>query len=308
MANDLATDQITELQLLRFAAVSASYSRAKVVLALQIIMTIGGGLMWSIIASRVPRLAVWATFYAFSIALLDALALERYQTQLRKQGARIQELIDTDLFQLPWRTITVGEPPETEVVHDEGQSFLAKHGDAKLRNWYPPVVAAIPIALARLICQRANCWWDARLRQRYAVALGVVLATLTILVVTIGIAHGMTLDRFVLTIVAPLTPAYLWGVREWYKQSEAGEALDGLRGHVEKTWERALSAGVTDEELLATSCAIQNGIFATRSQRPLIFDWIYQSLRDRHEASMTAKAGELVQEATSRLPRKFRAP
>lgn len=302
MTNDLATEQNTDRQLLRFGAVSASYSRAKTVLALQIGLTIGGGLAWSILASRFPALAVWAAFYAFSVALLDALVLERYQTHLRKQGARIQELIDTDLFALPWRTITVGEPPETEVVHDEGRRYLARHGDAKLRNWYPPVVATVPIALARLICQRANCWWDARLRQRYAVALLTVLATLTLVVVSLGIMHGMKLDRFVLTILAPLTPAYLWGVREWHKQREAADVLDGLRKHAEDTWHRALSTELSDDEILPTSCAIQDGIFAARSQRPLIFNWIYRSHRERNEASMTVKAGELVAEATLRRP------
>lgn len=298
MPNNLATQQNTDRQLLRFGAATASYSRAKSVLALQICLTIGGGLAWSILASRFPVMAVWAAFYAFSVALLDALVLERYQTHLRKQGARIQELIDVELFGLPWRTMTVGEPPETEVMHDEGQRYFARHGDTKLKNWYPPIVATVPIALARLICQRANCWWDARLRQRYAIVLVSALATLTVIVVGVGIMHGMTLDRFVLATLAPLTPAYLWGVREWHKQREAADALDGLRKHVENTWQLALSTELSEDEILSISCAIQDGIFAARSQRPLIFNWIYRSFRERHEASMTVKAAELVAEAT----------
>lgn len=37
-----------------------------------------------------------------------------------------------------------------------------------LKDWYPKEVAALALPLARLVCQRANCWWDANLRRKYA--------------------------------------------------------------------------------------------------------------------------------------------
>ena len=234
--------------------------------------------------------------------LLDALFLEKYQNSLKKQGAKIQEAFDCDVLGLEWRKPKAGDPVDTETVREEGTAFLTKHPDAAgIRDWYPPVVSQISLPLARLICQRANCWWDAKLRRRYSYTLKVMLWVLTALVLMFGLHASQTLGQLALAFVAPLSPALLWGIREIRKQNEAAEALDKLRGHIEQVWEQALNGTLNEDALLVTSVDFQNEILERRLRHPLIFNWINSWVRDRQQTSMEAKAAELVAQANARL-------
>jgi len=141
------------------------------------------------------------------------------------------------------------------------------------------IATALP--LARLICQRANCWWDAHLRRKYSFGLKVILVAVTIAVVMFGVESNRTLGQLVLSVIAPLSPALLWGIREIRKQDEAAEALDKLRSQVEQTWESALRGAVTSEAAEQISIAIQNEIFDRRSRHPLIFNWINRLARSK---------------------------
>lgn len=300
--NNIAVEQNGDGQLLRLAAASRIYSRAKFVLGTQFILTVPAGLVTAIIASQVPSLKHWTVTYSFAVALLDALFLEKYQNSLKKQGAKIQEAFDCDVLGLEWRKPKAGDPVDTETVREEGTAFLAKHPDAAgIRDWYPPVVSQISLPLARLICQRANCWWDAKLRRRYSYTLKVTLWVLTALVLMFGLHGNQTLGQLVLAFVAPLSPALLWGIREIRKQNEAAEALDKLRGQIEQVWEQALNGSLDDNALLATSVDFQNEILERRSRHPLIFNWINNWVRDKQQVSMNDKAKELVVEAERRL-------
>jgi len=59
---------------------------------------------------------------------------------LKKQGAKIQEAFDCEVLNLKWRKIKAGEPVETEIVRDEGNSYIRGHPDlTALRDWYPPL-------------------------------------------------------------------------------------------------------------------------------------------------------------------------
>lgn len=300
--NDIATKQNTEGQILRLAAMSRIYSRAKFVLGTQFILTVPAGLATAIIASQVPSLKHWTVTYSFAVALLDALFLEKYQNSLKKQGAKVQEAFDCDVLGLTWRKLKAGDRVDTEIVREEGTAFLTKHPDAAgIRDWYPPVVSQIPLPLARLICQRANCWWDAKLRRRYSYTLTALLWALAVLVVLFGMHANQTLSQLALAVVAPLSPALLWGIREIRKQNEAAEALDKLRGQIEQVWEQALNGSLDEDALLNTSVDFQNEILERRSRHPLIFNWINRWVRTKQQVGMNDKAKELVEEANRRL-------
>lgn len=296
--NTIAQQQNSEAQLLRLAAASRVYSRAKTVMAMQFALTVPAGLATALIASQWPALKQWTVTYSFAVALLDALLLERYQTHLKKQGAKIQEAFDCDVLGLKWRKLKAGEPVETEVVRDEGGSYIKGHPEmTAIRDWYPPVVAQLPLHLARLVCQRANCWWDAKLRRKYSFALKLTLGLLTALVVIFGLQANQTLGQLALAVIAPLSPALLWGIREIRKQDDAADALDKLRGQIEQAWEQALDGTLVGDNLQQTSEDIQSEIFERRSRHPLIFNWINRLVRGKQQTGMNEKAKELVSEA-----------
>ncbi len=299
--NAISVEQNSERQVLRISAASAIYSRAKQVLALQIVLTVLGGFAWSVTVAWLPQARVWAAFYAFVVALLDALVLEKTQSALRRSGAKIQELFDCELLHLPWRRLTAGDLPDPEGVTEQGSSYIKKNPDLSgIKDWYPPAVSKVSLPLARLVCQRCNAWWDASLRKRYSVGLQVVLWLLGAFVFALAIHTGMTLETFVLAVVAPLTPATLWGVREIQKQDSAKKELDDLKSHIQQQWQAALSGSLAGDALEQASIEIQNSIFQSRSKNPLIFNWLNKQVRDRQQETMNRVAEELVAQALSK--------
>ena len=101
----------------------------------------------------------------------------------------------------------------------------------------------------------------------------------------------------ILTVYAPIAPALLWTVREVRRQHDSAEALDKMRAHVERVWATALKGQLSRSDLDNVSREIQDSIFDGRTKNPLIFDWINNIVRPRHQLSMNAKADEMVAEA-----------
>jgi hypothetical protein len=280
------------------AAFSRFYQRAKLVAAIQFILTVPMAVVSAGVIAAEPKAKLWPTFFALTIALVDVLLLERVQLNFKKLAARTQEQFDCELFGLPWRALRVGEKTEVgDVLHAAERFKEKKPFMENLRDWYPPAVGKLPLPLARLICQRTNCWWDSSLRKQYANALLGILVLVVIAVFVIALARAQSVEQMILTVYAPIAPAILWTVREVSRQRNAAEALDKLRGHVDGVWATAMKGQLGREELEAAAREIQDSIFDGRTKNPLIFDWINNIVRPRHQVSMNAKADEMVAEA-----------
>jgi len=296
--NEIGSVENSDQQLLRLAAASGVYARGKRILGIQVSLTVLGGFLSSATLGWFPQLKVWAAFYSFAVALLEALVLEPHQSELRKRGARIQELFDCEVLRLPWRNLVAGEQPTPEDVTEEGAKYERKHSDfSNLKDWYSPAVSRISLPLARLVCQRTNAWWDLSLRRRYSACLKIILGILVIFVFALAIHRGMTIEVFVLAVVAPLTPAILWGVREIRKHSVAASDLHRLQDYIEKQWQAALKGTIAGDTLLQASASIQDEMFHFRSKNPFVFNWVYRLLRSQRQDTMHRVADQLVNEA-----------
>jgi uncharacterized membrane protein len=295
--NSIPAIQVTDKQLARLRAQRALYSRAKAILAVQICLSVPFAVFWSILALFYQESKVYAGFWGLAITLLDLVALTPWQKTLKIKAAKIQEEFDCDVLNLPWRSVAVGDRPDPEDV--AAWSSPGKNDDV-LRNWYPPAVGDLPLPLARVICQRANCWWDAELRRRYAKGALGVIAGIFLVTITIALAGHFRMDQWLLTIVLPLVPVFILGLRQSIEQKEAADRLDVLRRHTERIW-RELLAGASAESVTQQSRELQDEIFDHRRRNPLIFDWIYRLLRDQQEELMNRAASDLIEEARTRL-------
>ncbi len=292
----IVTRQNAARHRLLLAASSDVYGRAKQVLAIQMLLTIGGAVVASVISSNWPGTKSWTVLYAVGVSLLDAFVLERYQAQYRKLGAQIQELFDCELFGLSWNPLTAGKPPMPEELAHNGQEFLSKQPNAvHLTDWYPTEISVLPLNYAALVCQRSNCWWDERLRRRYLIGL-VTLLFLTASGLTVyGLARELTLEQFFLAVLAPLWPALVWGIRECFKQSDAAESAGKLRTQVEDLWSQCLESPAEVGELGQRLRAVQTEIYRGRVSRPLVFNWVNSLLRSKHQALMQSGAGAMAE-------------
>ncbi len=294
---DIDKRQNSERQLDLLAAGSFFYRRAKFFLGLQFALTVPAAVVLAIIILKVPEAKGWTTFYALSIALLDTLLLDRVQSHYKKLGARTQELFDSELLELEWNSLRAGTKPDSEDLLQAASKFKKGVGMDRLRDWYPPAACELPLPLARLVCQRANTWWDASLRKKYAIVLIAILVLCIAAVFTVSLLAGNTVEEMILSVYAPIAPGILWSFREIGRQRKAADLLDKLRADVEQLWSISLSGILDRAHLDIKSRQIQDSIFDGRIGNPLIFDWINRLVRPAQQVSMNAKARELVAEA-----------
>jgi hypothetical protein len=207
-------------------------------------------------------------------------------------------MFDCDLFCLECQEIKVRRRPIAEIIMDAAKKY--KRTDptyAALQNWYPAVVERIPLPLARIVCQRVNCWWDAELRRRYIQWVVIIALVITFVVSLLGIHNGISFGKFFLVIVAPLLPTYIWAAREYQSQNDAANEKEELRKYSEELWRKAMKKELTSQQLEKESRTLQDEIYNHRRTNPFILDWFYQRLRREHEEEINRGAEELVNEA-----------
>lgn len=296
--NTLPEEQLQQKQLDRLAAQRQIYSDAKVVQAVQIILSVPVVIVWAILIALWPGLQVYAACWGIGLSLLDIVALNRLQVHLKERAAKVQELFDCDVLKLEWSNLKAGRKPDAEAIVQSAKKFRQLNtGDSVLRDWYPTVVGKLPIHLARILCQRLNCWWDAQLRTRYAIGVLIVDGVLIVSVFLVGLIGGLTLEKFVLAVLAPLLPAVVLGIRMFDQNLQRARVADRLKEYSEDLWGDAISGRNIPEELTIESRRLQDAIYDNRRMSPLVFDWVYRHLRTRHEEQANKGAGALIEEA-----------
>jgi hypothetical protein len=299
--NSIPLEQNSERQLLRLAAQRQLYASAKRIFGWQ--MFLGGPVAVGIafVAIAIPSLQGYAALWGVLVVVIDIVFLTRRQKNLRLKAAQIQEAFDCEVLHLPWQGLKVGRRPDHELVVEQASYYLrVEKTMPPLTDWYPKEVGTLPLHIARLICQRANCWWDSKQRRRYAATVIVSVTAIFAITLFFGMSNDLTVEGFVLSVLAPLSPALLLGYRQFIEQIDAARRLDDLKAHAEDLWVAALSR-VPEQELTAESRNLQDEIFENRKRSPLVFDFVFKRLRQGYEEQMNRGAAELIAEAVSKL-------
>ena len=101
--------------------------------------------------------------------VVSAFFLRHAAASIARQGALLQEMFDTELFHLPWRSTVAGEQvPEPDIAQLARRLQAGSKKDQRiLAGWYDPT-DGVHHPYDVLIAQEQNLGWDARLRRRYA--------------------------------------------------------------------------------------------------------------------------------------------
>jgi len=304
VSNDIAKKQNAQQQLERLAAQRYLYSNAKSIMLVQLTLDLLTPLVLAVIVAFIPSFDTYAAFIGVSVGVLD-LILESSESSHKRQAAEIQEIFDCDVLDLECRELQVRRRPIVEIIMEAARAY--KRADptySHLKDWYPPIVENLPLYLARLVCQRVNCWWDADQRRRYAGAVVIILALLCAVVLAIGFVNGLTVGKLFLAVIFPLLPTFIWAYREIKGQTEAANEKDELRKYAEDVWNDALNERISLEEVEKKSRNLQDEIYYNRRSNPFILDWFYRRLRRKNEEFMNRGAEDLVNEALQSLAKR----
>jgi len=299
--NSIPTEQNSERQLQRLAAQRQLYATAKTIFGWQLLISapIAVALAFSVILY--PPLKAFAALWGILVTLCDVAWLTPWQKRLRSTAARVQEAFDCDVLSLPWDELKAGKCPDPELVREQADKYKAWASSMPpLSDWYAKEVGCLPLHVARLVCQRSNCWWDAKQRRRYATTIILCVAAILLSMLFLAMGNGFTVEDFVLKVAVPLSPALLLGYRQFTEQMEAATRLDKLKEHAERLWGDALAAK-PESEITARSRGLQDEILENRRKSPLIFDALFKRLRRDFEVQMNHGASEFIAEARQKL-------
>lgn len=276
------------------------YSRAKVYQNFFSILALALPIIGLIFGTRFPAIRPFLGFGSILILLLEVGIISRKQRECCKRGAKVQEQFDTEVLKLDWNRLVAGGKVDAEDIRAITSTPLADAEQKRLLDWYEPAISRLPLAVGRLICQRTNFAYDMRVRNAYAGILSGFMIVLFVILTLVGLCHDLSGNELILSLYLPMLPFAAFILRESRKQYDTIEMLTTLKGEIDKLWERALN-GASSSELTAGSRALQDAIFRHRAANPLVFDWLYSTLRTRNEDLTQYTTEKLVAEAQKKL-------
>jgi hypothetical protein len=288
----------------RLAAMRQVYATAKFVQGVQITCCVLAVVFLSALRVLIPSLAPFTVAWACLSALLDVVLFAPTIKRMSELGAQIQEIFDCSVLQLSFNDCKVRKPAPETVARWAARYRKWYRDDGLNRiglDWYPARASALPPESARLVCQRANLWWDAEQRRRYAGGLKIAKWVLSGGVVLTAFASPLDWIALVTEIAAPLLPIMLFLCRQSSDNLDAARMQDGLRERVGVLMDDAKKGRLSPVQLDVESRRLQDEIYEKRRMSPLVPDFIYRWFQDENEALMNKAAEGIVDEITSAL-------
>lgn len=295
---DVEQNKPERLELLR--AQRLFYSRAKLYQNLFAVMALLLPAVGVLFGASYPEIRPFLGFGSIVVLLLDVGVISRKQREDCKRGAKVQEQFDTEVLKLDWNRLVAGGKVDAEDVRAITSKPITDVDRQYLENWYEVAIAKLPLPVGRIICQRTNVTYDMRVRKTYA---GVLLGATVLLFVgltLLGLYQGVKVNDLILTMYLPALPLATFLLREHRKHGDTIETLTTIKAEVEKVWEQAIT-GTSFEDLTRSSRALQDAIYRHRASNPLVFDWLYDWIRQRQEGLTRHAVEKLVAEAQKKL-------
>jgi hypothetical protein len=220
--------------------------------------------------------------------VVSAFFLRRAAATTARQGALLQEMFDTSLFHLPWRSTVAGDlVPEPDVAQLARKLRPGCAKDQRIRaGWYDPT-DGVQSPYDVLIAQEQNLGWDARLRRRYAA----LVVTAAVIWSGLGLVAGMlianaTIVGTLLSFFIPSLAIYQIALEIWTGQQRVSAERQRLTQEVTAELRKAQPGAITDAEwhrVREVARNIQDGIMRTRLDVSRVPEWFYRHYRSRDE-------------------------
>jgi predicted pore-forming effector associated with SMODS systems len=294
--NAIPVLQNDEESLNLLAARSDRYACAFTVFSTQFVLAVAVPVILSLVQSLVPAMRSWATAYGVVIVLLIEPWLDRWQQRFREEAARVQERFDRRLFDLPWPRASLGSELSTADVSvwaRRGRRRASGAERERWKNWYPVAAGEVPLAVARVICQQANAWWDSRQRGRSINLLRLGGFILGVALVAFALLTDPRLSVFVEHVLT-VAPLVSWCLREAERHDRTVRARERVMEEATRLTEAAVSRSIDDAILEAAASDLQRDVYESRRDGPLMLPFIYDRVRDEQETAMCESADDAV--------------
>ena len=215
---------------------------------------------------------------AIFVSLMLGPVFNRHINRRKNLAARIQQLMDTELFDLPWDEYLCGRKPTAEDVYDHKSEKIPE----KLNDWYDTGIGEVQdMNTAILLCQRENMRYDSHIRTAFTrlCKWGAVIVCLGIIVAAILIYKTDVLSVIMFGLI-PITPIVRWILAVMNEDGKDKDVRDSLESLVTKEMDIAMKGKPVHVTELRR---IQNWMFMHRRDGYLVPDWYYNLCREKSE-------------------------
>lgn len=292
--NNIEEKQNQKVELEKLASQRCLYSESKKIAFLRTTLALFIATIFPFLSESIPAVKNWLTAAALGYLFIDFLLLKRSEESKRIAGAKIQEMFDTNVLEIPWNGIVVGEKIDNEEI---GRCLL-KTGTGsfdQLRNWYPTGISKLSLDVGRTVCQRANLWWDSTLRRRYYYILTALIIIFSAAVIWINKDKTVANAVVFFASVVPLFTLFLERIQT---HRQAADRLDKLKKQVDGLLDQALQNSDFQIDVYQTR-SIQDELFRHRSTVVSIPDFFYNILKRKFEHLMGFNADKYIQDYLS---------
>lgn len=295
--NNIVSKQNEQKQLERLAAQREIYSFAKRLHLLQIGLTVIIPIILFIVSTIWNNLIIYSALFGIIVFIIDGILLQPTIKVQKIKAAKIQELFDCDILELETSPLkVVNDITVEEVLLNYNAHIKIKKNIEKIRDWYPKNIEGLPISIARIICQRANCWWDSKLRIRYSNFLKYFGIVVFLSLFIYAFIAKTNVTNFTLYL-SGLIPFFHFCNKEFIEHQEAALRLNELVKYSEVIWEYAIENQEDSHKNKLNSRRLQDEIYEHRCKSPLILDRFYNLFRDQNEVLMNRTSEILIGEA-----------
>ena len=268
-------------------AAAASHQRGQLIEAIRVNAAVALAIAGIIVTlaghGRTAVSIIGAAWFAVS-----AFFLRHAAASTARQGALLQEMLDAELFYLPWRPTVAGDQvPEPDVAQLARRLRPGCRKDQRiLAGWYDPT-GGVHHPYDVLIAQEQNLGWDARLRRRYAALVVAAAVTWSGLGLIAGLLiAGATIVSTLVSFFIPSLAIYQIALETWIGQQRVAAERQRLN-HLVTTELRAARPGpISNSEwrrLRDVARDVQDGILRTRLDVSRVPEWFYRRYRNRDE-------------------------
>jgi hypothetical protein len=292
--NNIPTKQNEPGSLNLLLAQRKLYSKAKVCFTWRISLALLFAIVGPLVSATFSNASTYVGITSIIYFLLNLLVLEHLESAHKENAAKLQEMLDVYLFDLPWNEYVTGKRPDSELIAKALEKQVA--GDiSDLIDWYPVVVGKVSIPFARLVCQRSNAWWDTNLRRRYLWFLVTAVVVVLIVVVVASVIVDLTIAKFLLGIVFPALPFGEVVIQQIKQNQESSRLTTELKQNIDVELTKAIAAEI-EQDSINVARIFQDQIFRHRSKSSMVFDWIHRIAKPTYEKRMQFSAEEKINE------------
>lgn len=234
--------------------------------------------------SNSTNIAFTATIliYGVTVLIINQKMMSHIGT-CKKKAATIQEKYDSYVLGVPWNEILVRSEPTCEDIEKYSDTYLKKHGNESLKNWYLNTPLSLPLPIQVLLCQSKNLGWDSRLKKITTQLLSVIIAASAILLLIIGSLSNSSLVNFLASVTVSL-PIYNFYYKYATENKSVISKMDDLKRDIEIIIEKIKTEQKYEKSHIERIIrAIQDNIYAYRAAGNPAPSIIHKLSRSRDE-------------------------